>query len=192
MFRSIHAAAQPSAATTASSISPAKPRRPGLPYDAQYLLDALSTAFTGDSLLIRGCVCADFQQGGATHLIARCRRRFFFGGIWEIQPTTLTESMAGLHADDIQVIDVREPDEFSSGLGHIPGARLLPLAQLARSAEIDPAWQVVTVCRSGTPRPCLSSRAKPDQLSRDVACPVLPATPWPLRCAGPAPRCHRS
>jgi rhodanese-related sulfurtransferase len=73
-----------------------------------------------------------------------------FGGIWEIQPTTLNESLAGGHADDIQVIDVREPDEFGSGLGHIRGARLLPLAELgARIAEIDPTRPVVTVCRSG-------------------------------------------
>jgi glyoxylase-like metal-dependent hydrolase (beta-lactamase superfamily II)/rhodanese-related sulfurtransferase len=73
-----------------------------------------------------------------------------FGGVWEIQPAALDECMAGRGADAIQLIDVREPAEFVGDLGHIPGARLLPLAELAaRSAEIDKTRPVVTVCRSG-------------------------------------------
>ena len=73
-----------------------------------------------------------------------------FGGVWEIQPAALDECMAGYGATAIQVIDVREPVEFIGDLGHIPGARLLPLAELAaRSAEIDKTRPVVTVCRSG-------------------------------------------
>ncbi len=74
-----------------------------------------------------------------------------FSGIWEIQPAALDEALAGDRAHEIQLIDVREPEEFHSGLGHIPGARLLPLAELAarRAAEIDPARPVVTICRSG-------------------------------------------
>ncbi len=74
-----------------------------------------------------------------------------FGGIWEIQPALLQERMAGDRAQDIQLIDVREPPEFSDALGHLPGARLLPLSQLAaRIDEIDRSRPVVTVCRSGT------------------------------------------
>ncbi len=202
-----------------------------------YVLDDQSMAFTGDTLLIRGCGRTDFQQGSPGQLYrsvqeqilslpATCllypahdyrgltvtsvaeERRFNprlggdvneadftgymdnlglphpklmdiavpanlrcgepaagtvltqgpswapltcnFGGIWEIQPAALDECMAGDRAHVIQVIDVREPDEFGSGLGHIPGARLLPLAELAgRSAEIDKDRPVVTVCRSG-------------------------------------------
>ncbi|MEO7150388.1 MAG: rhodanese-like domain-containing protein [Burkholderiaceae bacterium] len=73
-----------------------------------------------------------------------------FGGVWEIQPAALEECLARDRDAAPQVIDVREPSEFGGGLGHIPGARLLPLAELAaRSAEIDPARPVVTVCRSG-------------------------------------------
>jgi glyoxylase-like metal-dependent hydrolase (beta-lactamase superfamily II)/rhodanese-related sulfurtransferase len=73
-----------------------------------------------------------------------------FGGVWEIQPAALDECLAGRGAGDIQVVDVREPAEFSGGLGHIAGARLLPLAELAaRSTEIDKTRPVVTVCRSG-------------------------------------------
>jgi glyoxylase-like metal-dependent hydrolase (beta-lactamase superfamily II)/rhodanese-related sulfurtransferase len=69
-----------------------------------------------------------------------------FAGLWEIQPATL-EEVAG----DVQVIDVREADEFDGPLGHIAGARLVPMAELPqRLAEIDKARPVVTVCRSGT------------------------------------------
>jgi rhodanese-related sulfurtransferase len=73
-----------------------------------------------------------------------------FGGVWEIQPAALDERLAGGRANEIQVIDVREPAEFVKGLGHIPGARLIPLAELvARSAEIDRDRPAVMVCRSG-------------------------------------------
>ncbi|HSQ68716.1 MAG TPA: MBL fold metallo-hydrolase, partial [Steroidobacteraceae bacterium] len=42
---------------------------------------------------------------------------FTFGGIWEIQPHVLEEIR-----NRVQVVDVREPDEFSGPLGHIEGA----------------------------------------------------------------------
>ena len=46
------------------------------------------------------------------------------------------------------VLDVREPDEWAAG--HIPGATLIPLGQLAsRLAEVPQDQQVVVVCRSG-------------------------------------------
>ena len=70
---------------------------------------------------------------------------YTFGGIWEIQPSALEER--GL---EVQIVDVREPAEFTDALGHIPGARLLPLSQLPqRLAELDRQRPVVTVCRSG-------------------------------------------
>ncbi|MEO8807798.1 MAG: rhodanese-like domain-containing protein [Burkholderiaceae bacterium] len=202
-----------------------------------YVLDDHGMAFTGDSLLIRGCGRTDFQQGSPDLLYRsvqeqilslppacllypghdykgltvtsvaeekrynprlggdvnaadfagymnnlglphpklmdiavpanlRCGRpegaaasvaepawaplTFTFGGIWEIQPAALEERVAGQHAHDIQIIDVREPQEFNDTLGHIRGARLLPLSELsARAREIDRERPVVTVCRSG-------------------------------------------
>jgi rhodanese-related sulfurtransferase len=46
------------------------------------------------------------------------------------------------------VLDVREPDEWVAG--HIPGATLIPLGELAsRVAEVPRARDVVVVCRSG-------------------------------------------
>jgi sulfur dioxygenase len=197
-----------------------------------YVLDDQSMAFTGDSLLIRGCGRTDFQQGSAVQLYRSVRqqilalpascllypahdyrgvtvtsvaeeRRFnprlggdvnesdftgymnnlglphpklmdiavpanlrcgqsessqvlasepvwahlayTFSGVWEIQPQNLEECMA-----NVQVIDVREPGEFTDALGHIPGARLIPLSQLAtRTGELMRDRPIVTVCRSG-------------------------------------------
>ena len=202
-----------------------------------YVLDDQRMAFTGDSLLIRGCGRTDFQEGSAPMLYRsvheqilslppecllypahdyrgltvtsvaeekrynprlggdvnaddfagymdnlglphpkqmdiavpanlRCGRpegdagppaeptwaplTCSFGGVWEIQPTALEERLAGGRAADIQVVDVREAREFGDALGHIRGARLVPLSELAaRVGEIDRARPVVAVCRSG-------------------------------------------
>jgi rhodanese-related sulfurtransferase len=50
------------------------------------------------------------------------------------------------------VLDVRNPDEWNNELGHIEGARLMPVGELGgRLGEIE-AWRdkpIVTVCRSG-------------------------------------------
>ena len=70
---------------------------------------------------------------------------YTFSGIWEVQPDWLEE-----HLGEVQIVDVREPDEFNGSLGHVSGARLLPLGSLAgRAQEISKERPVVTVCRSG-------------------------------------------
>jgi glyoxylase-like metal-dependent hydrolase (beta-lactamase superfamily II) len=70
---------------------------------------------------------------------------FTLAGSWDIAPHALAEV---LHR--VQVVDVREPEEFGHGLGHIDGARLVPLGQLeSRLAELSRERPVVTVCRSG-------------------------------------------
>jgi glyoxylase-like metal-dependent hydrolase (beta-lactamase superfamily II)/rhodanese-related sulfurtransferase len=54
------------------------------------------------------------------------------------------------HHESARVIDVREADEFTGPLGHIEGASLIPLGQLAgRIDEIETDTPLVTVCRSG-------------------------------------------
>ena len=71
--------------------------------------------------------------------------RFTVAGIWEIEPAGLGELRS-----DVQLIDVRAPDEFTGPLGHIAGARLIPLEEVtARAGEISRDVPVVTVCRSG-------------------------------------------
>ncbi len=197
-----------------------------------YVLDDASMAFTGDSLLIRGCGRTDFQQGSPQQLFASVRqqiltlpdscllypahdyrgitvtsvaeeRRFNprlggavdvgdftghmnnlnlphpkliavavpanlrcgrpeggelphdtpawapltlrFSGVWEIEPMALLE-----HAAGAQVVDVREAPEFIDRLGHLPGARLVPLSQLTDYLpQLDRERPVIAVCRSG-------------------------------------------
>lgn len=70
---------------------------------------------------------------------------YTFAGIWEITSQALEEV-----ANQVQILDVREATEFDGPLGHISGARLLPLAALAETIqEIDCTRPIVTVCRSG-------------------------------------------
>ncbi len=68
-----------------------------------------------------------------------------FAGIWELQPEWLAENPGG-----VQVVDVREPGEFTGALGHIAGAKLIPLgALLSSTGQISKEQPVVMVCRSG-------------------------------------------
>lgn len=69
-----------------------------------------------------------------------------FAGLWEIGPQALHELDR-----PVQLLDVREAAEFDGALGHLDGARLLPLGALAgRQDELRRDRPVVTICRSGT------------------------------------------
>lgn len=70
---------------------------------------------------------------------------FTFAGIWEIYPQALEEI-----ASRVQIVDVREVSEYSGPLGHIEGARLIPLGDLAaRANDLARERPIVAVCRSG-------------------------------------------
>ncbi len=70
---------------------------------------------------------------------------FTFAGIWEIAPAALEE-----HTGEAQIVDVREPAEFTGPLGHIARAQLVPLGELpARMDTLARDRPLVTVCRSG-------------------------------------------
>jgi sulfur dioxygenase len=72
--------------------------------------------------------------------------RFTFGGVWEVEPHWLEENLA-----KVRVLDVREPAEFQGPLGHIGGAILIPLGELAqRAAELPKDKPIVAVCRAGS------------------------------------------
>jgi hydroxyacylglutathione hydrolase len=79
-------------------------------------------------------------------VIRRLLRSAAAPGIPEI---SVTELAADIKAGrDLQVIDVREPDEWHSG--HIPGAMHIPLGELGRRmTELDYHRPLVVVCRSG-------------------------------------------
>ncbi len=70
---------------------------------------------------------------------------FTFAGIWEIQPHWVEE-----HHRAVQIVDVREPDEYDGPLGRIAGSLPIPLGELERRAgELSKDRPVVTVCRAG-------------------------------------------
>ncbi|HEV2189826.1 MAG TPA: MBL fold metallo-hydrolase, partial [Stellaceae bacterium] len=74
------------------------------------------------------CGRPDSQEGpGADPNWAHLR--YSFAGLWEIDPHGLEE-----HQTPVQILDVREPDEFTGPLGHIEGAVLIPLGELAERA----------------------------------------------------------
>jgi rhodanese-related sulfurtransferase len=62
--------------------------------------------------------------------------------------TTVDVVAHALHAGSIQLIDVREQEEWNEE--RIPGSRLIPMSEFAeRVCELDPAVPIVTVCRVG-------------------------------------------
>ena len=58
------------------------------------------------------------------------------------------QRFSAAHADGALVLDVREPHEYLSG--HVPGARLVPLSQLAATAHVLPNRQpIYVICQGG-------------------------------------------
>jgi glyoxylase-like metal-dependent hydrolase (beta-lactamase superfamily II)/rhodanese-related sulfurtransferase len=68
-----------------------------------------------------------------------------YAGIPEIAPEWL-----GSHRDEVELVDVRSRAEFEGELGHLEGAKLLPLDELrARVDEISACRPVVLICQTG-------------------------------------------
>ena len=62
--------------------------------------------------------------------------------------TTVNELVSILESRPVQVVDVREPEEWNSGV--ILGSIRIPMGDVwERHHELDPALPVVTVCHSG-------------------------------------------
>jgi glyoxylase-like metal-dependent hydrolase (beta-lactamase superfamily II)/rhodanese-related sulfurtransferase len=63
----------------------------------------------------------------------------------DVDPTFVTANR-----DHVALVDVREPHEFTGELGHVRGAKLVPLDKLlATATEWDRETEIVLVCRSG-------------------------------------------
>ena len=71
----------------------------------------------------------------------------------QVRQLTASEVRAQLATDTPPLLlDVREADEFSGELGHIPGSTLIPLRELSgRAAELEGSKDsnVVVICRAG-------------------------------------------
>jgi rhodanese-related sulfurtransferase len=64
----------------------------------------------------------------------------------QITATELKQKMDA--GEDIQLIDVRQPDEHA--FASIPGAKLIPLGEvMSRMNEIDPTKETVVHCKMG-------------------------------------------
>jgi rhodanese-related sulfurtransferase len=61
----------------------------------------------------------------------------------------LTDALRDL-GPETRIVDVREPDEYTGELGHIPGAELVPLDRLVDVAEgWDRTKPLLVVCERG-------------------------------------------
>ena len=67
-------------------------------------------------------------------------------GVREIQPSQLAKRLA--KGEALEIIDVREPYEWE--IGHIPGARLVPLSRIAEEIpRLDKRRETILYCKVG-------------------------------------------
>jgi adenylyltransferase/sulfurtransferase len=79
----------------------------------------------------------EFCSGGNTHSPATVR---------EIQPSQLAQRLE--RGEKLEIIDVREPYEWA--IGHIPGARLVPLSQIGDEIpRLDKRRETILYCKVG-------------------------------------------
>ena len=107
------------------------PRRLAIPA-ALFLLLAMLIAACGSSAATPAASTAAASGGALTAL-----------------PSTIdAATAASMQEAGAFVLDVREPDEWAAG--HIDGATLIPLGELAsRTAEVPQDQDIVVVCHSG-------------------------------------------
>ncbi len=69
----------------------------------------------------------------------------YFDNVFDIAPVEVEKLRS-----EVLLIDVREPDEFIGELGHVAGAKLIPLGSLPDQLSHLPKEQtIVFICRSG-------------------------------------------
>ena len=67
-----------------------------------------------------------------------------------MNPITALELKQALDAGEtLRLLDVREPHEFVSELGHIDGSELVPLGTLTAQKFAGEARDIICICRSG-------------------------------------------
>lgn len=72
----------------------------------------------------------------------------YFTNIKMVEEITATELKSLMDAGDVQLIDVRQPDEFA--FAKIPGAKLIPLGEvISRMKELDPTREAIISCKMG-------------------------------------------
>lgn len=70
----------------------------------------------------------------------------YFENVFDIEPKELSTKM-----NQVRIIDVRQPEEFSGELGHIPKAQLMVLDTISEKIHtLSKEETIVFVCRSGS------------------------------------------
>jgi rhodanese-related sulfurtransferase len=68
-----------------------------------------------------------------------------YAGVPEIEPEWLARNFG-----EVEIVDVRSRAEFEGELGHLPGAKLLPLDELrSRMDELSASRPIVLICQTG-------------------------------------------
>ena len=70
--------------------------------------------------------------------------------LFDIQTIGVQTKMAG--KEDVLLLDVRTPEEFDGPLGHLEGAKLIPLQELPQRLDEIKSYknrEIVVSCRSG-------------------------------------------
>ena len=76
------------------------------------------------------------------------RWKQFFTPVSSVEAEEARQILAGTPADEVTILDVRQPGEYAEG--HIPGARLIPLPQLSdRLEEIPKDSTTLVYCAIG-------------------------------------------
>jgi len=87
-------------------------------------------------------LCGDTVQSGTSSSSERSSG----GAVTEIQPYQLAQRLE--RGEKLEIIDVREPYEWQ--IGHIPGARLVPLGQIAEEIpRLDKRRETILYCKAG-------------------------------------------
>lgn len=72
----------------------------------------------------------------------------FFQKVKSVSPDEVRSIIKEKSTNDYCLLDVRQPDEYEQS--HIPGARLIPLAELQPNLnKIQPDRMTIVYCRSG-------------------------------------------
>src|SRR4051794_5575929 len=97
----------------------------------------------------RTATAIDLQRLEAQYTIRALENKSFCIEVNVMREVTATDLKAALDAgEDIQLIDVRQPDEYE--FARIEGGKLIPLGEImSRMNEIDPERDTVIYCKMG-------------------------------------------
>lgn len=70
----------------------------------------------------------------------------YYPGVWDVEVSEVHKKLS-----QVALIDVRQPEEFTGELGHVPNSRLIELGSLPSSLnELPKDKTIVFICRSGS------------------------------------------